>query len=195
MQTGVAGMICRITNARALQLVVLSLCISGCTVNSQYRTDYNVCTSTDPVTDCENKSIEQYEDVGHRDNDYLLGFIEFDDQGQLQDRKQMDAVIDEIINYTARRDESRSTNALMVVFVHGWKHNARPDDGNVASFRTTLEKLSHLETVSSKLEGRAPRRSWVSISVGAGSRSIFPGWMMLRSGIAKTPHIRSGMGL
>ncbi len=176
MQTGVADMICRITNARVLQLVVLSLCISGCTVTSQYRTDYKVCTSTDPVTDCENKSIEQYEDVGHRDNNYLLGFIEFDDQGQLQDRGQMDAVIDEIIEYTARRDESRSRNALMVVFVHGWKHNAKPDDGNVASFRTTLEKLSHLESVSSKLEGRAPRKV-VGIYFGWRGESIDFSWV------------------
>ena len=57
MQTGVGGMICRITNARVLQLVVLSSCISACTQTSQYRTDYKVCTSTDPVAECGNKSI------------------------------------------------------------------------------------------------------------------------------------------
>jgi hypothetical protein len=41
--------------------------------------------------------------------------------------------------------EDSSERVSVVVFVHGWKHTARADDGNVMRFRTLLTSLNEIE--------------------------------------------------
>ena len=69
----------------------------------------------------------------------MLGFVECDDQGWLWDAKQLHAVVARLY------EEDGRTNLLMVVFVHGWKHNASFDDENVKMFRTNLTELAEIE--------------------------------------------------
>ena len=59
---------------------------------------------------------------------YELAFVEFDDQGRCYDRGQMDAV-------AGRLDAFDGRDAVIVVFVHGWKHDARSNDDNLKSLR------------------------------------------------------------
>jgi hypothetical protein len=56
-------------------------------------------------------------------NSYRLAIVEFDDQGRCYDRGQMTALAGEL-------DRLGGADALIVVFVHGWKHNGRSDDDN-----------------------------------------------------------------
>ena len=72
---------------------------------------------------------------------YELAFVEFDDQGRCYDRSQMDLV-------AKRLDEMRAQgqDSLVVVFVHGWKHDARTDDSNLTSFRELLKETVTYET-------------------------------------------------
>jgi hypothetical protein len=49
--------------------------------------------------------------------------------------------MEQVIDYVHDRATSPE-GVLAVVFVHGWKHNAAPDDGNVASFRGLLESAT-----------------------------------------------------
>ena len=45
----------------------------------------------------------------------------------------------------ARDDPSDPHKGVFtIVFVHGWKHNARADDGNVESFRKLLRQLHEI---------------------------------------------------
>lgn len=69
-----------------------------------------------------------------------LGIIEFDDQGQLQNRRLADAVLAQ-----ARSLASTNRALTIVVFAHGWNHNASAGDANLRSFVEMLEDLDCAE--------------------------------------------------
>lgn len=140
-------------NFAGMNLVILSLfLLSACTSHQQYRSDYQLCTSDTPETDCKTSTVQEYRNPASSDQDYLLGFVEFDDQGQLWDRQQMRKVLDQLYIYSENQD------LLMVVFVHGWKHSAKAGDDNINSFRETLKHLSAMESAISKHSGVVPRK-------------------------------------
>jgi hypothetical protein len=85
-----------------------------------------------------------------------LAIVEFDDQGRCYDRRQMEALAG-WIDGVADRD------VIIVVLVHGWKHDARSDDTNLASFREVLAQAVAHEAAEA----------------GAGARpvlGVFVGW-------------------
>jgi pimeloyl-ACP methyl ester carboxylesterase len=71
---------------------------------------------------------------------YELAIVEFDDQGCCYDRRQMRTV-------AARLDALAlaKVDAIVVVFVHGWKHSARSDDDNLLKFQRVLQDAADLE--------------------------------------------------
>lgn len=132
--------------------VVGILAVTACSPFQQYRTVYPqpcVSPTPEPSSECETHALQELP-TGHG-NRYLLGFIEFDDQGQLWDRKQMGDVV------TTLNEEAGTKELLMVVFVHGWKHSAAPGDGNITTFRRALAQLSDSEAQIAKLTGLPPR--------------------------------------
>lgn len=142
-------------NKKLWKLVTVLLAVfsvAACAPFQQYRTVYpDVCVSPDPAPspECETHALQQLPTGSG--NGYLLGFIEFDDQGQLWDRKQMSEVVGKLAQ------EAGTKELLMVVFVHGWKHSAAPGDGNIQTFRHVLAQLSDSETHIAKLTGAPPR--------------------------------------
>jgi hypothetical protein len=86
----------------------------------------------------------QFEPAETNDKDtypYRLGFVEFDDRGELFKRDQLRQVVDEIAKAKAAA-KARNTVAVVAVFVHGWKNNASEKSGNVWGFRQVLAGLS-----------------------------------------------------
>ncbi len=88
--------------------------------------------------------------IWERRSAYDLLFAEFTDQG-LQFPEGLDGIgeahrqIDHILD-GLNRIESGSTNGIsLIVFVHGWRHNASYDDSNVQDFRKLLEAAAHAE--------------------------------------------------
>ena len=73
-------------------------------------------------------------------DNFHLAIVEFDDQGRCYDRMQLDKVSDAI---EQMREAGR--DAIVLVFVHGWKHDARSDDDNLSSFRTILDRTALYE--------------------------------------------------
>jgi len=69
--------------------------------------------------------------VFHLEN-YTLAIVEFDDQGRCHDRRQMTALSDELAQLEA-------SDAIIIVFVHGWKHDGRTNDENLKNFLEVLE--------------------------------------------------------
>jgi hypothetical protein len=69
------------------------------------------------------------------EDSYTLSIVEFDDQGLCYRRGQMDALSAEL----ARLEGSAP---VIVVFAHGWKHDARSSDGNLSSFKAILKNTS-----------------------------------------------------
>lgn len=123
--------------------------LSGCASNDIYRSDYRPCSVT-PDNACEQNSLHFY-NAGAA-NEYTLGFVEIDDQGQMRDRKQMLALLDNLYQKAAHE------SVLLTVFVHGWHHNARPGDTNIESFKENLARISQIESQRSKELGRPPRK-------------------------------------
>lgn len=132
-------------------LVSVSL-FSACVSHTQYRTALEPCNTSAITNGCETATLEETKD-------YLLGFVEFDDQGWLWSRDQLKSVLERLYAEDAKQ------GLLMLVFVHGWKHNASFYDSNVKMFRTNLTVLSRLERIASRKEGRASRKV-VGIYVG-----------------------------
>jgi len=142
-----------IRNARVLAIAALTVfSIAACAPFQQYRTVYPaVCDSPTPAPseECEKHALQRL--PTKHGSHYLLGFIEFDDQGQLWDRKQMTDVLGAI-----QRDAG-TKEMLVVVFVHGWKHSAAPGDGNIKTFRKALAHLSDAEAQIAKITKTTPR--------------------------------------
>ena len=128
--------------------------LSGCAAFKQYRIDYHPYVNTAPDVPNEGKALQEVRDSSPADPGYLLGTIEFDDQGQLWDPIQADAVIQQIDSDIVGHPD----DALIVVFVHGWKHNAVPHDPNLVSFGEALDRLSRTEAALSRHQHRAKRK-------------------------------------
>jgi pimeloyl-ACP methyl ester carboxylesterase len=76
---------------------------------------------------------------------FSMNFVEIDEQGMLASRRQAEAAID-----NASMDEPEGS--YVVVFVHGWHHNASSTDGNVRGFYDALA-LSSRWNKSRKIKG------------------------------------------
>jgi hypothetical protein len=149
-------------------IALFMMMISACAPDKMYRTVYpEVCVSQTidlaPDSDCERHAVQQLPS-GNGPN-YLLGFIEFDDQGQLWDREQMHSVLSKLW------EESSSHELLLVVFVHGWKHSAAPDDTNIKTFRRVLAQLSDTEAYIAETTGE-PARQVAGVYLGWRGGSI-----------------------
>jgi pimeloyl-ACP methyl ester carboxylesterase len=94
---------------------------------------------------------------------YRLLIVEFDDQGcgDLQ-RAQMQAVEEEL---AGRENE----DPIVVVFVHGWKHNAMGTDENLGRFCEVLQHVVEVEA----LEAPELRRPVIGIFIGWRGLSLY----------------------
>jgi hypothetical protein len=157
--------------------VALLIMISGCAPHKMYRSEkpeIGVCEKQEPESDseCEKYSLQRMP-TGNGAS-YLLGFIEFDDQGQLWSRTQMRNVLDQL------KKEAASQDLLIVAFVHGWKHNAAPGDKDIKTFRGILTQLSKFETQKAKAmqadpaNTEGPARQVAGVYLGWRGESIIP---------------------
>lgn len=82
----------------------------------------------------------EHRPAGH---DYYLGFIEFDDMGELWDQKKDNQLehVKQLIDKAKQKslDCGQDGRIQTVTFIHGWKNNASDDTGNVWGFRKALE--------------------------------------------------------
>jgi hypothetical protein len=82
--------------------------------------------------------------------DYHFAIVEFDDQGRCYSRNQMKEV-------AAWLSDHAGTDAIIIVFTHGWKHNARSDDGNLLNFQQVLKETVQQERSEQAKYGNQPR--------------------------------------
>ena len=132
---------------RALLPAALLLALAACVPNAPHRTSTDLCTADR----CTTQSIEQHPVPDAPGQTYLLGFVEFDDQGAQLLPAQMTTLF-------ARMEAEAATSDLCIVtFVHGWKHNADATDPNVQAFQTLLASLAKTEAAHTPTGGR-PRK-------------------------------------
>lgn len=150
-------------------VLVAAYVFAGCTQNDIYRTNTELCVTSRPDAECRDRALQEIRDPARPDARYLLGFVEFDDQGQVFDRNKMRVVVDQLAGRSGMQD------ILMVVFVHGWKHSAAAGDGNIDTFRQELARLSELESAIGRKTGE-PAREVVGVFLGwRGGSLTLPG--------------------
>jgi hypothetical protein len=100
---------------------------------------------------------------------YELAIVEFDDQGCCHDRTQMRGFAEKLskLNENAR-------DAIVIVFTHGWKHDARSDDDNIAHFRHVLEQAVYYEERQAKNQSPPqPPRPVLGVFIGWRGMSLY----------------------
>jgi len=75
------------------------------------------------------------------DGSYDLAFLELSERGNLFHRERLAQLVEHVEN---------ESNALMLVFIHGWQHDARQGDGNVHSFRRMLYNMANSGIIGGK---------------------------------------------
>lgn len=170
------------TTCFVLSVMAACVLLSGCTSNSLIRTQISACDAAsadeskracdrlprNDATECEARYFEQIVQACGRHSieqhrNYTLGFVEFDDIGLLYDRAQMTRLLERV------REEAANPMTL-VVFVHGWRHNASADDANVEGLRDLLNQLAESEDKAA--HGPQPKRKVFGIYVGWQGRSL-----------------------
>jgi hypothetical protein len=124
---------------RILLALVAVVTLASCAPNKIYRDSYQPC-NVSATQSCERAAISRHRQ--NSDDEFSLAFVEYDDQGQLRDRKQMQFVVDQY------RQIAASEDVIITVFVHGWHHSAAPGDENIESFKNLLATLSRRESTA-----------------------------------------------
>jgi hypothetical protein len=100
---------------------------------------------------------------------FELIIVEFDDQGRCYERAQMDAL-------EAKLDSLAGTDAVIVTFVHRWKHNAKADDDNLCNFLIVLEQTVAREA-SVSVDSGTPPRPVLGVCVAWRGMSLYGLWL------------------
>ena len=135
---------------RKIPLLLPILLLSACASNVMYRSNYDTCTYERPG-DCRENALQV--SAPGASGEYRLGFVEYDDQGQLRDPGQVEKVLGEYQRLAGGPDD-----VLLVSFVHGWHHSAAPEDSNIQSFRKMLRDISIMEEIGSRQQKRTKRK-------------------------------------
>ena len=134
---------------RLISIAVLSICVLlGCANQKQIRDpgESGLLPEPDGVSleGCRTGFAENLPGGGpftiENYRDYSIGFAEFDDQGWTSGADDSNGQIQTIMGKLDTL--SKSSNVLVVVFVHGWHHNAHDNDCNVREFRGMVRDLS-----------------------------------------------------
>lgn len=83
-------------------------------------------TATDKNDQCVGKSAQ------------LLKFVEYDDFGNVFSRAQLNEAI-----LTARQFSEK--DGIVIVYVHGWHHNAKPGDPDICAFVSAVESAKKID--------------------------------------------------
>jgi hypothetical protein len=109
-------------------LGVFSVVLYSCAQNKQWRSNFDLnCSPNNENTKC---LIEKHEN-------YDLAFLEFTERGNLFKSKAKKIVLSRIESYSKKKE-----GIAVIVFVHGWKHNASFEDSNVVSFKKALNAVA-----------------------------------------------------
>lgn len=114
--------------------VLAGLLLCACAPNAAWR-KLSVADCTQPQHKCMTEASTE----NHPGFD--LSFVEFSERGNLFDQ----AVHNDVLK---RIRGDAAAGVVVVVFVHGWKHNAAAEDSNVVSFRKALAALARSEVTS-----------------------------------------------
>jgi hypothetical protein len=155
---------------RAARLALIALCMAllpGCVPTEPFRTQLNSIAPLPKDAPCAGGRLQtaaaQPDQSNHEHTDaFDLYFVEFDELGLLYPQGmegaglascQIDALMHDLDALAARE-----AGLSIVVYVHGWKHNASSTDGDVKHFRRLLGGTYLVELAKKEEFGLAPHR-------------------------------------
>lgn len=115
---------------------LMALALSGRTALAPYQTQPSASPSSEP------HAATKVCDGGRA----CLAYVEYDEFGRPYNRSQM-------LDTLRQAQLAAESNGIVVLFVHGWHHDAAPGDSNVASFREVLQRAVDID----KAYGVRPR--------------------------------------
>ena len=125
--------------ARLLLVTLALVLLEGCQVPLQpYRLQHPAIEVAPPsVNGLAVTQVQANQDCVAVSVPICLAFIEVDDMGELWDKGELNTALSVI----RRANTDAHADPVVVTFVHGWKNNAAPDNGNVAGFEVALRDI------------------------------------------------------
>ncbi|HJV34740.1 hypothetical protein [Geomonas sp.] len=137
-------------------------CTSTCRAGAEAEDEPACRITCKGVATAEARSFQNFAGGGKSiaQGNYLVGYVEFDDQGWFHDKSQRKVIFDAIARDREEhlKESGKERQYLLVVFAHGWKHNADGDDDNVREFNKLLERLDVQEQVVAAKQGKDARK-------------------------------------
>lgn len=149
---------------RIFIVINIALVVLGCSHNEIYRDKYTDFCEYSTTNQCEKNALQRF--YPNSNEEFYLSFVEYDDQGQLRDPEQKNAVINQYYKLAAFDD------VLVITFVHGWHHNAGPGDSNIKDFREKVLKRIAADEFSAAERAGRPARKVLGVYVGWRGESI-----------------------
>ncbi len=140
------------------KLLLIVMLISGC-ANLDSLDTANLQEPFCAANDCY-KMLENHASSKPNDRNAQIGFIEFNDHGF---QKEPAAVKNILTNISDLNTDPDAPPLLLVVFIHGWHHNASPNDSNVKSFENFLVNLQYEEN---NVSFSSTKRQVIGIYIG-----------------------------
>ncbi|MCG7985191.1 MAG: hypothetical protein JAY90_20890 [Candidatus Thiodiazotropha lotti] len=163
----------------ALLLILIFMC--GCTSNMPYHTLESDTCQSPSARQCMEAILEEYAKGNdpeasldqcdeqaakscmgsyyQRHDMYDIAFAEFSERGNAFNEAYIDYVKKQIA------DHAKADGVVLVIFVHGWKHNANEIDSNLLDFKLVLKSVAeNLEKISNGKDVK--RRRLVGLYIG-----------------------------
>lgn len=147
-------------------LLATLILLSACTPKEYFRTEIGLTPCLAMAgTDCSIANL-----VVNPQDDYTLGFVEFDDDGRFYDQRQADALLNSL--------QGSQQPQYVVLYTHGWHHNAKDSDNNVRRFKDSLRDIKlrnpHYRVVGVYLgwRGETVETPWLRVFTFWGRRSV-----------------------
>jgi pimeloyl-ACP methyl ester carboxylesterase len=123
------------------------------------------CNVGSPTSSETHRGIEDY-------GSYLLGFAEFDDQGWSYDGDRQLTQLQQRLQSDLKNPAYSEMDFVVVVFVHGWHHNAHDNDCNVQEARQMVRIASEQFVSAIRPGGFKRQRRVIGIYVGWRGESV-----------------------
>ena len=150
--------------------LVSILLLTACVPHRQWRTEPVFSSGANPNAKLETRFVIEPDSAKNRL--YSLAFLEFKDDGEAWDKRQLDDALREI----DEADRRSGHRALVITFVHGWKNNARPTNNNVAEFRVQLNRIA-----ADACGGNAAQCGVVGVYIGWSGDAVDRYWNTVRN--------------
>jgi len=156
---------------RMMSLAILLLAFGGCASKQPYRAQISPAPCVmEGDGGCAQAAVQHH--LPNQQDEYYLGFVEFDDQGQAAKREQLATVIN-TFQTLAGQEQAQDKGVILIAFAHGWHHSASNEPQDDCKEDCNIEKFRELLATTAKMEEKeGTRRKVLGVYIGWRGDSI-----------------------